>query len=177
MFATEPPTAAAGGLLDHAGAAGQLVRRRPRADGDLDIDSGEVGVGEAGSEVAEKDAAAVVGILVEVAPLDAGARPLTVVERPPPLPDGALDIEAVEWVEVGRRVELSTRRGRELDRDGLDSGVNAVAATAERVVGAELDAIDRVGIAQAQPCEVELARDRNHHALRTEGAVRDGALG
>jgi hypothetical protein len=172
----ELPTAAAGRLLYQIGGAGQSVRRRARADDDLDVDGGEVGVGEVRSEVAEKDAAAVVGILVEHQPFDAGARPLAVVERPPPLPGSALNGKAAEGVKVRRGVELPAGRGRELDRYRLGARVDAVAAIAKRVVGAKLDAIDGVGIAQMQPREAEVSREGLSDSLGTECAVRHGAL-
>ena len=148
MLSREPPFAAAGGLLDEVRGAGQPVLRRTCADGDLNVDDREVGGGEAGSEVAEKDAAAVVHTLVEYQPLDAGARSLGVVERPAPLRRLTLNLEAVERVEIRRGVKLPSGRGRELYRHGLGAEVDAVAATAEHIVGAQADAIGRVRIVQ-----------------------------
>ncbi len=146
MLATEPPTAAARLSLHQVRGTGQPVLRRTRADGDLNVYDREVGVANAGSEVAEKDAAAVVRTLVKDQPLDAGARSLGVVERPAPLRRLTLNLEAVERIEIGRGVELPAARGRELDRHRLRAGVDAVAATAERVVGAQADAIGRIRV-------------------------------
>lgn len=105
LFGLEPPAATAKGALHQVDRAGQRVPRRARANADLDVDRRVVVVGEVGSEVAEIDAAFVVGILVEDQLLDAGARPLAVVERPPTLRRASLSVEAAERVEVGPGVD------------------------------------------------------------------------